>query len=149
MCICLGFVAPHHQYTNTSDKYNNNRQFISPKHFANCLSKSDKDYYLGYSPVFNKGKVCSPLCRNIITLRSIVANFSKLLCAEGRPGRLCGTCNPGYGVPINQLNKCVHCDQDPILGWVIYVLTTLTSNSYCQIVCVVCPSLTFNLMSKY
>ena len=37
-----------------------------------------------------------------------------------------GKCDLGYGVPINQLDKCVQCDQHPpIPGWVMFILIQL------------------------
>ena len=36
-----------------------------------------------------------------------------------------GPCAPGYGVPINQLNKCVQCDQYPLPDWIIFILIQL------------------------
>ena len=95
--------------------------------------------------------------------------YSSSLCVEGRTGRLCGTCSPGYGVPINQLNKCVHCDQHPLPGSVIFILIQLVPVTvvvlmivifniqltsgfvsglvfYCQMLSVVYPGLNLNIM---
>ena len=106
-CCSSSPIHKHNQY----DKCNNNNSNLYVLN-ADCLYKNAEDYYLENSYFL----LCSLLCKNIITQRSIVANFSTLLCAEGRTGRLCGTCTPSYGVPINQLNRCVHCDKDPLLG---------------------------------
>ena len=79
-------------------------------------------------------------------------------------------CAPGYGVPINQLNRCVHCNQHPSLpGWVIFILIQLLPVTvvvliiivfniqltngfmigfvfYCQMICIVYPNLSFNVV---
>ena len=173
--FCCSSSSMHkHNVMNHCGKCNNDRQFIRPSHnhSPNCLSKSGEYYYLGNSPIFYDGGLCSPLCGNIIPNKPIFANFSTLLCAEGRTGRLCGTCAPGYGVPINHLNRCVICDQHPLPGWVIFILIQLLPVTimvfiiivfniqltngfmnglvfYFQIVSVVYPGLTFNRMSNY
>ena len=36
-----------------------------------------------------------------------------------------GACAPAYGVPINQLNRCVQCDKHPLPDWIIFVLIQL------------------------
>ena len=42
-------------------------------------------------------------------------------CTDSRKG----ACAPGHGVPINQLNRCVQCDQRPLLGWITFILIQL------------------------
>ena len=86
-------------------------------------------------------------------------------CASNRTGRLCGSCEDGYSVPINLPHKCVQCD--PLIGWISIVIIELlpvtlmvlliivlniqlTSGSinglvfYCQILTAVYPGLTLN-----
>ena len=78
-------------------------------------------------------------------------------------------CSSNYGVPINQLNRCVKCDQDKLPGLVIFILIQLlpvtvvvliiivfniqlTSGFmiglvfYCQMISIVYPNLSFNVM---
>ena len=40
-----------------------------------------------------------------------------------RTGRLCGSCEDGYSVPINLPTKCVQCD--PLIGWILFVTVQL------------------------
>ena len=43
-------------------------------------------------------------------------------CTDSRTGK----CTLGYGVPINQLDRCVQCDQNPSLpGWIKFILIQL------------------------
>ena len=99
-------------------------------------------------------------------------NFPPSFCAEGRTGRLCGTFASGYGVPINQLNRCVKCKQDILLGLVMFFLIQLLPVTimvfiiivfniqltngfmigvvfYCQIISVVNPSLSLMIASLH
>ena len=87
-------------------------------------------------------------------------------CSDSRTGK----CDPGYGVPINQLDRCVQCDQHPsIPGWVWFILIQLLPVTivvliiivfniqltngfmigvvfYCQMISVVYPNLSLNLV---
>ena len=44
-------------------------------------------------------------------------------CTTNRTGRLCGSCEDGYSVPINLPTKCVQCD--PLIGWGWFVTVQL------------------------
>ena len=87
-------------------------------------------------------------------------------CTDSRTGK----CDPGYGVPINQLDRCVQCDQHPsIPGWVMFILIQLLPVTvvvfilivfnmqltngfmigvvfYCQMISVVYPNLSLNVV---
>ena len=82
-----------------------------------------------------------------------------------------GACAPGYGVPINQLNRCVQCGQYPLPDWIIFILIQLLPVTvvvliiivfniqltngymiglvfYCQMISIVYPNLSLNLTFK-
>ena len=130
------------------------------------FTHSFKIYEMCKSQDNQTGKIATvygfcPLCYSYKTNSS--------LCVEGRTGRLCGACSPGYGVPINKLNKCVRCDQHPLPGLVIFILIQLVPVTvvvliivifniqltsgflsglvfYCQMLSVVYPGLNLNIM---
>ena len=49
--------------------------------------------------------------------------YKNYSCAANRTGRLCGSCEDGYSVPINLPTKCVQCD--PLIGWILFVTVQL------------------------
>ena len=80
-----------------------------------------------------------------------------------------GACAPGHGVPINQLSRCVQCDQRPLLGWITFILIQLLPVTavvliiivfniqwtngfmigvvfYCQMISIVYPNLSLNVV---
>ena len=82
-----------------------------------------------------------------------------------------GACALGYGVPINQLNRCVQCDQYPLPDWIIFVLIQLLPVTivvliiivfniqltngfmnglifYSQMISIVYPNLSLNIASR-
>ena len=85
-------------------------------------------------------------------------------CTDSRTGN----CTHGYGVPINQLDICVQCDQHSLPGWmfiliqllqvtvvvlIIIVFNIQLTNGYmigvvfyCQMISVVYPNLSFNVV---
>ena len=87
-------------------------------------------------------------------------------CTDSRTGK----CVSGYGVPINQLDKCVQCDQHPsIPSWVVFILIQLLPITvvvliiivfniqltngfmigvifYCQMISIVYPNLSLNVV---
>ena len=50
-------------------------------------------------------------------------SYNDYLCTTNRTGRLCGSCEDGYSVPINLPTKCVQCD--PLIGWILFVTVQL------------------------
>ena len=55
-----------------------------------------------------------------IILKQATKQSTDLDCTDSRKTEQCAD---GYGVPINQLDKCVQCDQHPsIAGWVMFIL---------------------------
>ena len=86
-------------------------------------------------------------------------------CTDSRKG----ACAPRYGVPVNQLNRCVQCDPCPFVDWIIFIFfqflpvtvvvliiivfnIQLTSGFmiglvfYCQMISIVYPNLSFNVV---
>ena len=50
-------------------------------------------------------------------------SYNDYHCTTNRTGRLCGSCEDGYSVPINLPTKCVQCD--PLIGWLLFVTVQL------------------------
>ena len=50
-------------------------------------------------------------------------SYNDYHCTTNRTGRLCGSCEDGYSVPINLPTKCVQCD--PLIGWILFVTVQL------------------------
>ena len=80
-----------------------------------------------------------------------------------------GPCPPNYGVPINQLDRCVQCDHCLLPDWIIFILIQLLPVTvvvliiivfniqltngfmiglvfYCQMISIVYPNLSLNVM---
>ena len=173
------FCCSLSKYDYQCSSCNDDSLYIKPNQ---CLSNhwlssdtSSREFFYGNSPLFYNCGGCPPFQDNCSdSFRNFNASdFSSLtFCAEGRTGRLCGACAPDYGVPINQLNRCVKCDQHVLLGWMLFFLIQLIPVTimvfiitvfniqltngfmnglvfYCQIVSVVYPGLTFNLFESY
>ena len=152
----------NNEFFSCSRNYKNDYYYniCSSNLFDACFSHDKKleKFVNGLCPLFyNCGNNCSHIC-------------SSSLCAEGRTGRLCGACDSDYGVPINQLNRCVKCDQYQSLGWMLFFLIQflpvtimvfsiivfniqLTNGFmngivfYCQMISVVYPGLTMMIPS--
>ena len=101
-----------------------------------------------------------------IILKQSTNQSTDLDCTDSRTEQ----CALGYGVSINQLDKCVHCDQHPSLpSWVIFILIQLLPITvvvliiivfniqltngfmigvvfYCQMISVVYPNLSLNVV---
>ena len=103
----------------------------------------------------------------IETLQSnifVMLNPQTSFCTDSRKG----VCAPGYGVPINQLNRCVQCDQYLLPDWIIFILIQLLPVTvvvliiivfkihltngfmiglvfYCQMISIVYPNLNLNV----
>ena len=52
-------------------------------------------------------------------------SYANYRCAANRTGRLCGSCEDGYSVPINLPTKCVQCDPLIARGWILFVTVQL------------------------
>ena len=126
----------------------------------------------------NSNEVILSIQTNLSTVQMLESNLSIILklstkvkqstdlgCTDSRIGK----CPHGYGVPINQLDSCVQCDQNPSLpGWVMFILMQLLPVTvvvliiivfniqltngymigvvfYCQMISVVYPSLSLNV----
>ena len=97
-------------------------------------------------------------------LSIILKQFTDTDCTDSRIGK----CTHGYGVPINQLDMCVQCDQHSLPGWMfilvqllpvtVVVLIIIVFNIqltsgfmigvvfYCQMISIVYPSLSLNVV---
>ena len=51
----------------------------------------------------------------------ILEQYRDLDCTDSRTGQ----CPHGYGVPINQFDKCVQCDQHSLPGWMFILVQLL------------------------
>lgn len=157
--------------------------YIRSNSSENCLSTDtatslssnyDKRFYFGYSQIYYDCGGCPSFVENCDKYSEFDPfNLSSIsFCANGREGRLCGACEPGKGVPINQLNNCVDCTQYPVPGMIIFILIQLIPVTvmvliiilfginlnqgfiiaavyYFQITGIVYPGLTFNMVESF
>ena len=158
------FCCSRYQTNNNNCHCNVHSDYIRLKSSDRCITYSIRQSYIGgYCPV---GYNNYPLFYS-----NNFSSFSMLsFCAEGRTGRLCGACASDYGVPINQLNRCVKCDQHLLVGQILFFLIQLLPVTimvfiiivfniqltngfmigvvfYCQMISIVYPGLTLMVAS--
>ena len=122
--------------------------------------------------VINSSEVIISIQTKLSIVQTLESNLSLIVkykytdCTYSRLGK----CSHGYGIPINQLDKCVQCDQHPAIpGWVMFFLIQLLPLTivvliiivfniqltngfmigvvfYCQMISVVYPNLSLNVV---
>ena len=116
----------------------------------------------------NSSEVMLSIQTDLSIVHTLESNLSIILKQSDCTDRRIGKCTHGYGVPINQLDRCVQCDQHSLPGWmfiliqllpvtvvvlIIIVFNIQLTNGfmigvvfYCQMISIVYPSLSLNVV---